>query len=359
MPSNPAEDLPVSRSAQQPTTSSSNHNASASSFDPSQLPPLKDLTIENITENVIAINSQCPSPRTRYVLSRLVTHLHAFARETRLSTEEWMAGIQFLTQTGQICTDVRQEFILLSDIFGLSLLVDNIDHPKPAGATDGTVLGPFHTHDAKELGNGEELSRDEKGEPLLCVCYVKDRQGKPVEGVQVDVWETDSDGFYDVQRPGRSEPDGRGVLRSDENGRFWYKAVVPVEYPIPHDGPVGKLLKHLGRHPYRPAHMHFMFRKEGYDNLITALYVKGDRYENSDAVFGVKQSLVVEIGEVGESEVREFGVPKGTRLLKWEFVLVGEEETRKLRDLKAREAMETLGLDHMKIVDGLPVPEVD
>jgi protocatechuate 3,4-dioxygenase beta subunit len=270
-----------------------------------------------------------------------------------------MAGIQFLTQTGQISTDVRQEFILLSDIFGLSLLVDNIDHPKPEGATEGTVLGPFHTSDAEEMKAGDELSHDEKGEPLLCMCSVQNREGKGIPGVKIDVWETDSEGFYDVQRAGRTEPDGRGVLRSDEEGKFWFKAVVPVEYPIPHDGPVGKLLKMLGRHPYRPAHMHFMFAREGFDNLITALYVKGDRYESSDAVFGVKQSLVVEIGTVGEKEVKEYGVDEGTRLLKWEFVLVSEEETKVLRDKLAKEAMEELHLRNMKIVDGLPVPAVD
>jgi protocatechuate 3,4-dioxygenase beta subunit len=169
-----------------------------------------------------------------------------------------MAGINFLTSTGQICTDVRQEFILLSDILGLSLLVDSIDHPKPADSTEGTVLGPFHTHDANDLVHGEAMSHDEDGEPLLVLCSVKDRAGKGVAGVKVDIWETDSKGFYDVQRAGREEPDGRCVLRSDEEGKFWFKAIVPVPYPIPSDGPVGQLLKMIGRHAWRPSHMHFM-----------------------------------------------------------------------------------------------------
>lgn len=157
----------------------------------------------------------------------------------------------------------------MSDIFGLSLLVDNIDHPKPPNSTEGTVLGPFHTHDAVHLEAGQELSHDKDGEPLLCLCTVKGVDGKPIADATIDIWETDSHGFYDVQLPNRTEPDGRAVLKSDTEGNFWYKAIVPVEYPIPHDGPVGKLLKVLGRHPYRPAHMHFMFAKEGYDNLIT------------------------------------------------------------------------------------------
>ncbi len=204
-------------------------------MDPSQIsiPPVKDLTIDNITPNVHLINSQCPSPRTKYIFERLVTHLHDFARETRLSTGEWMAAITFLTATGQLCSDVRQEFILLSDILGLSLLVDGIDHPKPEKSTEGTLLGPFHTHDAKEVQEGESISSDPDGQRMLVVCSIKDTAGKPVAGCKVDVWETDSHGFYDVQHAGRSEPDGRALVRSDAEGKFWFKAVVPVSYPIP------------------------------------------------------------------------------------------------------------------------------
>ncbi|KAH7013869.1 Intradiol ring-cleavage dioxygenase [Ilyonectria destructans] len=232
-------------------------------------PILKDLTIENITDNVHCINSQNPDIRLKYVVERLVTHLHDFARETRLSTSEWMGGIRFLTEVGQICTDTRQEFILLSDVLGLSLLVDSIDHPKPPGSTEGTVLGPFHTHEAPTVESGCVISHDTDGEPCLIICKVKDTKGNPVNGAKIDIWETDSHGFYDVQYEGRDHPDGRCVMRSDKNGSFWFKAIVPVPYPIPHDGPVGKLLKFLKRHPYRPSHMHFMFQKPGYDDLIT------------------------------------------------------------------------------------------
>jgi protocatechuate 3,4-dioxygenase beta subunit len=233
------------------------------------IPPLKDLTIDNITENTNLINSQCENPRMKYVLERLVTHLHDFARETRLSTSEWMTGLKFLTEVGQICDDVRQEYILLSDVLGLSLLVDSIDHPKPPNSTEGTVLGPFHTHEAEETSNGDLISHDSHGEPLLVLCTLKDTNGNPIEGVKIDIWETDSTGHYDVQHADRTGPDGRCVMRSDREGKFWFKAIKPVSYPIPHDGPVGKLLKVLRRHPYRPAHMHFMFEKEGFDHLIT------------------------------------------------------------------------------------------
>jgi protocatechuate 3,4-dioxygenase beta subunit len=157
-------------------------------------------------------------------------------------------------------------------VLGLSLLVDSIDHPKPSGCTEGTVLGPFHVHEAPQSRSGETISHDPNGEPCLVLCSVKDTAGNPISGVQIDVLETDSNGFYDVQYAERDGPDGRAVLTSDGNGKFWFKAIVPVPYPIPHDGPVGLLLKTMKRHPYRPSHMHFMFKKDGYDHLITYVY---------------------------------------------------------------------------------------
>lgn len=167
-------------------------------------------------------------------------------------------------------TDCCEEFILLSDIVGLSLLVDSIDHPKPSHSTEGTVLGPFHTHDAPSDQNGTSISADPNGDPLLVLCTVKSTSGEPVEGVKIDIWETDSHGKYDVQYDDRgNEADGRAVIHSDKEGVFWFNAIVPVPYPIPHDGPVGKLLAKLGRHCWRPSHMHFMFEKEGFDHLVT------------------------------------------------------------------------------------------
>lgn len=320
---------------------------------------LKDLTIDNITENVHAINSQCSNLRLKYILERTVSHLHDLARETRLTTDEWMAAILFLTKVGQISSDVRQEFILLSDVLGLSLLVDSIDHPKPKGSTEGTVLGPFHTHEAEHSNAGSLISQDPDGEPLLVLCTLKDTDGKPISGAKIDVWETDSKGFYDVQHADRSGPDGRAVLTSDEMGNFWFKAIVPVSYAIPHDGPVGKLLKVLNRHPYRPSHMHFMFKKDGYDPLITALYLKDDPYESTDAVFGVKDSLVVQIKKVEDEELaREYGVKLGSALITYDFVLVTDKAAAELRRQKAEEAMANLGRKFIFVGD-LPIPDVD
>ncbi|KAJ3497520.1 hypothetical protein NLG97_g1839 [Lecanicillium saksenae] len=304
-------------------------------------PELLDLTIDNITPNTIRINSQCSDVRLKYLMERLVTHVHDFARETRLSTDEWMAAIQFLTSTGQICTDVRQEFILLSDILGMSLLVDSINHPKPAGCTEGSVLGPFHTHDAPTIGSGAAMS-----------------DGNPIPDVRVDIWETDASGHYDVQHGDRGEPSERCVMHSDQEGKFWFKAITPVSYPIPTDGPVGKLLSRLGRHPWRPAHMHFKMEKPGWDHLITAVYIRGDPYEKTDAVFGVKQSLIVDLETIDEAIASQYGVQPGTKIFRHDFVLASEEETAKLRDRNAMEALKNLGLN-MKLVEHLPVPDLD
>jgi protocatechuate 3,4-dioxygenase beta subunit len=275
-----------------------------------------------------------------------------------------------------------QEFILLSDVLGLSLLVDAIDHPKPAASTEGSVLGPFHTHEAETISNGQLMSSDPQGESCLVICNVTDVHGNPIEGVKVDIWETDSTGHYDVQYGDRDGPDGRCVMKSDEKGVFWFKAIVPVPYPIPHDGPVGQLLKLLNRHPWRPAHMHFMFEKPGWDHLITygcyllfhfpfiqhcrtladahhrALYVRGDPYETSDAVFGVKQSLIIDFESVDAETAQQYGVKVGSKVLRHSFVLVSDEETEKLRDENALAAMKKLGR-RVKLLNHLPIPDVD
>ncbi|KAF3920120.1 hypothetical protein AA313_de0202276 [Arthrobotrys entomopaga] len=325
-------------------------------MDPSKItiPPMKDLTDSNITENVNIINSQSPDKRLQYLLTSLVTHLHDFARETRLTTEEWMAAIQFLTATGQKCDDIRQEFILLSDTLGLSVLVDGMNNPKPSGATEGTVLGPFHRHDAGHVEIGGDICSPGKGEPMLVICSLKNTAGKAIEGATIDVWETDGDGFYDTQYPGGVEPDCRGVLTSTLDG-FWFKCIKPVPYPIPSDGPVGKMLKTLHRHSYRPAHLHFKFKKAGYDELVTALYLRGDPYETSDAVFGVKSSLVTDIESITDAAMAEkYGMKVGDHLLKWDFVLTTETEGKELKERLAMEALSKLG-STAKLVNGVPV----
>jgi len=321
-------------------------------------PPMKDLNIDNITENTITINSQGNDARLKYVMERLVTHLHDFARETRLSTNEWMAALNFLVKVGQISSDVRHEFILLSDILGLSLLVDAINHPKSPASTEGSLLGPFHTHEAEVMSSGSPMSQDKAGEPCIVICTVKDVNGNPIPDVKIDIWETDSTGHYDVQHDVRDGPDGRCIMKSDENGGFWFKAIVPVSYPIPNDGPVGELLRLLERHPWRPAHMHFMFEKEGWDHLITALYLRNDPYETSDAVFGVKQSLIVDFVPADAEIAKKYGVKEGSKVLKHDFVLASQEETEKLRDENALKALKALGRK-VKLIDHLPVPDLD
>ncbi|PNP44362.1 hypothetical protein TGAMA5MH_03968 [Trichoderma gamsii] len=190
------------------------------------------------------------------------------------------------------------------------------------------------------MSNGDDIGTDPDGIPMLVHCTIKDLHGKPVQNMQVDVWESDSKGFYDVQYNNRENPHGRAVLKTDANGQVWFKAIVPVAYPVPTDGPVGDFLRAMGRHPYRPAHVHFMFDKPGYDHLITALTIRGDRFESHDPVFGVKKSLIVDIKQVtSESMAEKCGAPLGMKLLEHEFVVVTNAEATKLRREKAQEIM--------------------
>ena len=298
---------------------------------------MKDLTTENITENVILTNNQCDDARTRFIFEHLVRHLHDFARETRLTSQEWMTAIEFLTAIGQISDDLRAEMILLSDTLGLSLLVDAIDHPRAGRASEGTVLGPFHTHNAPMTENGYVLHEDPTAERLFVLCTLRDTKGQPIVNAQCDVWEGDAHGFYDVQKPNREHPDGRAVIRSNDQGIFYFTAVVPVPYPIPDDGPVGDMLKMLNRHPNRPGHIHFMIDSPGYDKLVTALYPRGDPYETSDPVFGVKESLIVDLGTVDAQTAAAYNIPEGTKLLSYNFVLASDEEAAALKVERAKE----------------------
>ena len=311
---------------------------------------MKDLTADNITSNVITINNQCNDPRTRFILEHFVRHLHDFARETRLTSQEWMTAIEFLTAVGQISDDLRAEMILLSDTLRLSLLVDAIDHPRPANATEVTVLGPFHTHDAPVTENGYVLHEDPTAEQLFVLCTLKDTQGLPITDAQCDVWEGDAHGFYDVQNPNREHPDGRAVIRSNDQGIFYFTAVVPVPYPIPDDGPVGGMLKMLNRHPNRPGHIHFMIDSPGYDKLVTALYPRGDPYETSDPVFGVKESLIVDLGTVDARTAAAYNIPEGTKLLSYDFVLASEAEATAMKVEIAKEEASKATLSEMKSV---------
>lgn len=255
---------------------------------------MRDFDEDNITAAVIDRFANTPDPRLKEIMSSLVLHLHAFARDVRLSFAEWSSAIDFLTRTGQICSDKRQEFILLSDTLGLSMLVDAIDHPVSAGATESTVLGPFYVASAPEMPLGSDVSGGLRGEPLYVEGTVCSSDGRPIANAVVDTWHSDADGFYDVQRPELSAPALRGRFRTDASGRFYFWSIVPKFYPIPDDGPVGEMLTATARHPFRPAHVHFMITAPGHETLITHVFAADSAYLDSDAVFGVKNELIRE-----------------------------------------------------------------
>lgn len=259
----------------------------------------------NEANSVEAVNSRIApdtSPRLKEVMTSLVAHLHAFVKDVQLTQQEWEYAIDFLTRTGQICSDERQEFILLSDTLGVSMLVDAINNRRPTGATENTVMGPFHVAGAPEREMGAHISLDGKGESCLFEGRVIDLQGNPIAGASLDVWSDNSDGFYDVQQPGiQPKWNNRGVFTTGPDGRYCFVGIKPVSYPIPHDGPVGKMLIALGRGPYRPAHMHFMVKADGFQKLVTHTFVGDDTYITCDAVFGVKETLVAPFERVDGS----------------------------------------------------------
>jgi hydroxyquinol 1,2-dioxygenase len=253
---------------------------------------MREFTEENLTEAVVERLDNTPDPRLKLLITSLVRHLHAYVREVEPTSDEWMAAVNFLTRTGQACTDKRQEFILLSDTLGISMLVDAINHRHREGVTETTVLGPFYVENPPEMQLGSDVTGGLKGDPLYAEGTVCTPDGNPLANAIVDIWQSDADGFYDVQYADRKEAGLRARLRTDANGRFYFWSVMPTSYPIPYDGPVGDMLKATNRHPYRPAHLHFLIAAEGYEPLITHLFVDGDQYLDSDAVFGVKKSLI-------------------------------------------------------------------
>jgi protocatechuate 3,4-dioxygenase beta subunit len=257
-----------------------------------------DFSEQSATEAVIASFAGTPDPRLRQILTALATHLHAFVRDVEPTQREWEAAIGFLTRTGQKSDDKRQEFILLSDVLGVSMLVDAINNRKPAGATESTVLGPFHVVDSPVAELGADIAGLSDGPRCLVRGRVLDLDGKPVPGALIDVWQADEEGFYDVQKPDLPGQDLRGLFTADDEGRYRFLTVVPRHYPIPDDGPVGELLRTSGRHPYRPAHIHFIAGAAGFSPVTTHLFVAGSPYLDDDTVFGVKQSLIREVQHV-------------------------------------------------------------
>jgi hydroxyquinol 1,2-dioxygenase len=253
---------------------------------------LRNLTETNLTDTVVGKLANTSDARFKQIAEALVRHLHAFVREVELTEAEWFEGIQFLTATGQKCDAKRQEFILLSDTLGVSMLVDAINHRGEAGVTETTVFGPFYLPDAPEFENGANIAQGATGEPAFVSGHVRDPEGRPIAGALLDIWGVDGEGWYDVQLAHLSESQVRGRLRTTSDGSYQFWTVKPVSYPIPTDGPVGVMLKAMKRHPYRPAHIHFKLSASGFREVITHVFAEGDPYLDSDAVFGVKNSLI-------------------------------------------------------------------
>ncbi len=254
---------------------------------------MRNFDEDTITAAVLARLAHCATPRAQEISEALVRHLHAFVREVEPTQEEWAAGIDFLTRTGRCARRRARSSSCLSDTLGVSMLVDAINHRRPGTATPSTVLGPFYVEDPPEFAAGSDLAAGVSGEPLLVEGTVRRLDGTPLAGATVDTWHSDAEGFYDVQGAnGRGALSLRARLSTDAQGRFWYRTIVPSCYPIPDDGPVGQMLAAQARHPFRPAHVHFMVSAEGCATLVTHVFIAGDRYLDSDVVFGVKDALV-------------------------------------------------------------------
>ncbi|KAG1747391.1 Intradiol ring-cleavage dioxygenase [Suillus lakei] len=298
--------------------------------DAPQLPENPD----TISANLQKLTEQASNPRHEVIFKALLKHLHQFINETNLTTDEWMAAIDFLTRTGQKSTPLRQEMILLSDVLGVSALVDALNNPVAGGATENSILGPFFTENAADVNFGESIASEGKGDYMYVEGRVLTTDGQPIPNAVIETWEADADGHYDTRFENNSHPDCRGRLRSEDDGRFGYRAVVPVAYPVPGDGPVGELLLLLGWHNMRPNHLHMMVEAPGFHKLVTALYPDGCDYLRSDCVFGVKKSLVVSLKDiVDDEEARKRGFPRGGsfKLLQYDIVLLTEEQSAAMR----------------------------
>ena len=255
---------------------------------------MKTIDEHTITQAVLDSFAGCHDDRLRTVMSSLVRHLHAFASEVNLTEEEWFTGIRFLTDVGHLSGDKRQEFILLSDTLGLSMFVTALNNERPPGCTEATVFGPFFVEKAPEVANGADIAQGAQGEPCYVSGRVRSLDGTPIANAQIDVWQSDEAGFYDVQYAKLDQHQARARLHSRTDGSFDFRSILAVPYQIPNDGPVGKMLANLGRHAWRPAHLHFMIVAPGYERLITHVFRSDGPYLDSDAVFGVRPTLVAD-----------------------------------------------------------------
>lgn len=260
---------------------------------------------DELLAEVAARYEASTNDRLKFVMQAAIRHLHAFVREVDLTRDEWMAGIEFLTATGQMCTDTRQEFILMSDTLGVSTLVEMLNYSPTEGATEGTVLGPFYATGSPDRANGESmLDDDDPGDRVVLRGTITDPTGAPLSGVVLDCWQSNTDGFYQVQElDGQSDFNLRGIYRTDADGRYEIRSVRPGKYPIPHDGPVGALLKSNNRGWMRPGHLHTWVKHPGYKELITHIFDRESDHLYDDAVFGVRESLIVDFTEDDAGEL--------------------------------------------------------
>ena len=259
--------------------------------------------VAQLTDDVLRAYGETPDPRVRELLTSLIKHLHAFATETGLTTAEWLVGLEFLTAVGHKCDDERQEFILLSDVLGLSSLVESLNAPD--GTTEPTVLGPFYLPGAPAKELGAPIGRPQDGEPTLIRGRVTDTDGRPIPGATLDVWQCASNGLYDIQDPEQPEFNLRGVFTTDSEGRYWFRTVRPVSYPVPVDGPVGTIFPVSGRHHWRAAHVHAIVRAPAYQPVTTHIFDAANEYNDSDAVFGVRGSLIQEFRPSGPADPQD------------------------------------------------------
>ena len=264
-----------------------------------------------LTAAVIRSFEETPDPRAKFLLEELVKSLHDYVRKTDLSFDEWGTAIEFLTRTGQKCTPIRQEFILLSDVLGVSMLVDAVNHREREGATETTVLGPFYVGEHKVMPHGTDVSANLPGERMFVQSRVTDLQGKPLANVPVDIWHADDEGYYSGFAPHLPEGNLRGVVTTDDEGRFEIRTIQPAPYQIPTDGPTGKLITAAGWHPWRPAHLHLIVRAPGHRPITTQLYFSGGEWLDSDVAEAVKPELVLDPQDQGD----------GTRKSTYDFEL--------------------------------------
>jgi len=254
------------------------------------------VTEANLTDIAGERWSDIPDPRLRAIMTSLVKHIHAFVRDIEPTESEWATAIDWLTRTGNICTDKRQEFILFSDVLGVSMLVDAINHRLATGATPTTVTGPFHIHGSPEFADGANMAEGAPGVPCFVSGVVRGLDGRPIGGAVLDVWQTDGEGLYEAQRD-VDQPWLRGVYHTKPDGSFLIRTVVPIGYTIPMDGTVGELMKRTNISHYRPAHIHFLVEAPGHHRIITHLFRRGDQYLDTDVVYGVKQELIVDFNK--------------------------------------------------------------